>query len=243
MEPKRVIFISAVSNEFHRVLPEQRQSFQSYRDVLKQAFRILAPHYEVVVQEDLVHGFGDLLETLEHEVARSLLVIHLVGDLAGLMPGPGALRSLHTRRPDLLARIPELSAAVGDGEGVTYTQWELYLAFHHGQHPLIFQAQPGVPRSPFFAPTTFGDLHHLFYRHSARASTSSSCNWKLRQPAATDGAKPTRDSGSTERRGPSLRHTFGQRVGKREIGPSYRGWALWEWSCFGCEIVLDIDSQ
>jgi tetratricopeptide (TPR) repeat protein len=153
MEPKRVIFISAVSNEFHRVPAEQRQNFQSYRDVLKQAFRILAPHYEVVVQEDLVHGFGDLLETLEHEIARSLFVIHLVGDLAGLMPGPGALRSLHARHPDLLAGVPELSAAVGDGDGITYTQWELYLAFHHRQHPLIFLAQPGVPRSPFFSPT------------------------------------------------------------------------------------------
>jgi hypothetical protein len=153
MEPKRVIFVSAVSNEFHRVPPDQRHSFQSYRDVLKQAFRILAPHYEVIVQEDLVQGFGDLLETLEHEIARSLFVVHLVGDLAGLVPEPAVLDSLHNRHPDFLAGAPKLRAAVGDGEGITYTQWELYLSFHHGQHPLIFEAQPSVPRSPLFAPT------------------------------------------------------------------------------------------
>ena len=73
MELRRVIFISAVSNEFHKVPPESRRIFQSYREIVRQAFRILAPHCEVIVQEDLPQGFGDLLETLDHEISRSLV--------------------------------------------------------------------------------------------------------------------------------------------------------------------------
>jgi hypothetical protein len=63
MGPKRVIFVSAVSNEFHNVPPESRHIFQSYRDVVKQAFRILVPYYEVIVQEDLP---DDLRASTEH---------------------------------------------------------------------------------------------------------------------------------------------------------------------------------
>lgn len=150
--PPRVIFLSAVSKEFHNVPPGQRHIFQSYRDVLKQAFRTLAPNYEVIVQEDLVQGFGDLLETLESEVTRSLVVIHLVGDLAGFQPEPVALRSLYQRHSDLLTSVPELRTAVGDGEGITYTQWELYLAVHHGKRRLVFEAETNAERSPLFAP-------------------------------------------------------------------------------------------
>ena len=50
MEGKRVIFVSAVSNEFHKTPPEQRRLFASYRDVLKEAFRLLAPQCEVILR-------------------------------------------------------------------------------------------------------------------------------------------------------------------------------------------------
>jgi hypothetical protein len=59
-----------------------------------------APHYEVIVQEDLPPGFGDLLETLDHEIKRSLFVIHLVGDLAGFVPELAQLRKLRSRHPE-----------------------------------------------------------------------------------------------------------------------------------------------
>jgi len=142
MEPRRVIFVSAVTNEFHKKPQQSPRSFASYRDVLKQAFRFLAPEYEVIVQEDLQQGFGDLLETLDHEISRSLFFIHLVGDLAGFEPPPAVLRHLHSRHTDFLSDSPELRTAVGDGRGITYTQWEIYLAFHHGIGRLIFEAQP-----------------------------------------------------------------------------------------------------
>jgi tetratricopeptide (TPR) repeat protein len=170
MEPKRVIFVSAVSNEFHNAPPEQRHIFKSYRDVLKQAFRMVAPHYEVIVQEDLPQGLCDLLETLDHEIARSLFVIHLVGDLAGFLPEPGPLRSLHIRHPDLLAGVPELLAAVGEGAGITYTQWELYLAFHSGIRRLIFEAGPDAPRSPLCAPTPADQTSQAAHRRRIEAT-------------------------------------------------------------------------
>src|ERR1700730_3104844 len=150
MPPSRVIFVSAVSKEFHTVLPQAQQRFHSYRDVLKQAFFTLAKEYEVIVQEDLPLGPGDLLETLDHEVARSLLVIHLVGDLAGFAPEAAPLGALQERHPDLLERVPELREALEQGMGITYTQWELYLTFYHGRGRFIFQLGPGAPRSPAF---------------------------------------------------------------------------------------------
>ena len=170
MELRRVIFVPAVSNEFHKVPPESRHIFQSYRDVVKQAFRILAPHYEVIIQEDLPPGFGDLLETLDHEISRSLFVIHLVGDLAGFAPEPAPLRKLHTRHPDLFDCIPELRDAVGDGLGITYTQWELYLAFHHDKRRLIFEVQAGAPQSPLFASTLADQTSQTAHRRRIEAT-------------------------------------------------------------------------
>jgi hypothetical protein len=73
-----------------------------------------ALEYEVIVQEDLPQGFKDPLATLDHELARSLLVIHLVGDLAGSVPKSASLRELRTRHPDLLNHVPDLREAVGD---------------------------------------------------------------------------------------------------------------------------------
>jgi tetratricopeptide (TPR) repeat protein len=153
MKSKHVVFVSAVSREFHAAPPELRYRFQSYRDTMRQAFRALAPHYEVLVQEDLVQGVGDLLETLDREVARSLVVIHLVGDTAGDAPAPAALRRLQHRYPDFLSTEPELAHSLLDGSTVSYTQWELYLAYHHQRHRLVFKAAPTAPRSPYCEPT------------------------------------------------------------------------------------------
>jgi tetratricopeptide (TPR) repeat protein len=152
MPIRRVIFVSAVSREFHSAPPEQRHNFPSYRDVLDQAFRTLAPNYEVIVQENLVQGMEDLLETLDSEVARSLVVIHLIGNMAGEEPPSASVRNLHIRHPDFLLSEPELKDALV-GSNPTYTQWEIYLAFHHRTHRLIFEALPEASRSPFYAPS------------------------------------------------------------------------------------------
>jgi hypothetical protein len=66
-------------------------------------------------------------------VARSLFIIHLVGELAGVAPEPAPVRALQERHPDLLDRLPDLREALEQGLAITYTQWELYLAFYHGR--------------------------------------------------------------------------------------------------------------
>jgi Tfp pilus assembly protein PilF len=153
MPAPRTIFVSAVSDEFHNARPGNRRAFDSYRDVLKQAFHVLAPHYEVIIEEDLVVGFGTLLETLDREVSRSLVVIHLIGDLAGYPPEQAALRDLQQRHPDLLVRQPRLQALLGSANGITYTQWEAYLALHYGKPCLALEVRPEAPRSPLCNPT------------------------------------------------------------------------------------------
>ncbi|MBX7206682.1 MAG: tetratricopeptide repeat protein [Verrucomicrobiaceae bacterium] len=150
----RAIFLSAVSQEFHRCPPENPRAFESYRFVLKAAFEKLAPHYEVIIQEDLAQGTTDLLKTLDDEIARSTLVVHLVGDLAGWKPEAACLRRLRERHGDrFLSAEPELKAALGDESTISYTQWEAYLAFHH-QRPrvLVFTATAETRRSPLFEP-------------------------------------------------------------------------------------------
>jgi tetratricopeptide (TPR) repeat protein len=164
-----IIFISAVSDEFHKVLPQSRHPFLSYRGVVKQAFRILAPHYEVIVQEDLPLGVGDLLETLDHEINRSLFVIHLVGDMSGFAPEPAPLRELHRRRPDLLDRVQELRDVLADRLAVTYTQWELYFAFYHRRARLILYIEPTAPRSPLFGPTPADQTSQAAHRRRIEA--------------------------------------------------------------------------
>ena len=78
-----VSFVSAVSDEFHHKDSRHPQSFESYRDVLKRSLRILVSDCEVVTQEDLRQGPGDLLETLDTEISNAHVVVHLVGDMAG----------------------------------------------------------------------------------------------------------------------------------------------------------------
>lgn len=164
MDLQRLIFVSAVSNEFHHAATEQWRAFTSYRDVIKHAFHVLDPRYKVLTQEDLQQGFNSLLETLDDEVARSLFIIHLVGDLAGFAPQPHERRVLYERHPDLLINIPELRAAIEEGNDITYTQWELYLGFHHRKSSLIFEAQAEAPRSPRCLPTSVDSLSQKAHR-------------------------------------------------------------------------------
>ena len=60
------LFLSCVSDEFHKPDPDGQQRFLSYRDDLAEGLR--QARFEVVTQEDFAQGFGDLLQTLDDEV-------------------------------------------------------------------------------------------------------------------------------------------------------------------------------
>lgn len=161
MTSSRVIFVSAVSAEFHSRTPGEWHRFHSYRDVLDQAFRRIAPEYEVVLQENLPVGLGDLLETIDQEVSRSLLVVHLSGEMAGAAPAADSVVRLHARHPDLLAVVPSLRSSLVEESTISYTQWELYLGIHHRKPHLVFVAHPEAPRSPQFARFPRTSLHSV----------------------------------------------------------------------------------
>jgi hypothetical protein len=72
-----IVFLSAVSEEFHRPDDVPTNVFESYRDVLAQALCRCGGPFTVIVQEELAQGFGDLLQTLEDEIgsAHSALLV------------------------------------------------------------------------------------------------------------------------------------------------------------------------
>jgi tetratricopeptide (TPR) repeat protein len=140
------LFLSCVSDEFHKPDPAGRRPFLSYRDHLAQSFR--KARVEIIVQEDFAQSFGDLLQTLDEEVARCHVVVHLVGDMAGASPTPDEVRRLRERHPDLFAQEPTLRARLDDPLPIAYTQWELYLTYQHHGRPLVFLAAPDTVRSP-----------------------------------------------------------------------------------------------
>ncbi|HRJ22266.1 MAG TPA: hypothetical protein PLF84_24685, partial [Bryobacteraceae bacterium] len=107
MKEPLVIFLSAVSREFHLADPADPARFHSYRETLAESLRaIRQPHHivtrrdvlqrldprstpgriAVISQENLAQGPADLLSTLEREVRAATLVIHLVGGMAGALP-------------------------------------------------------------------------------------------------------------------------------------------------------------
>jgi tetratricopeptide (TPR) repeat protein len=172
--PNITVFLSAVSSEFHKNDPKNPTGFQSYRDVVAKGLRLLGSGYSVIVQEDLAQGFGNLLETLDLEVEKSDIIVHLVGYMAGSCPDEEnkiELKELHERRPNLLANQPELANAIGDGTGISYTQWELYLGYHHRRKPLVFLANEKAPRSPFCSTRTMEEsqaTHWMRIREKTR---------------------------------------------------------------------------
>ena len=76
---------------------------------------------------DTVRKLGDLIQNCS-------LILHIVGHLPGSVAEPQAVRDLLANIPaaQLLHGHPELRAALGDFSGITYTQWEAFLALHYG---------------------------------------------------------------------------------------------------------------
>ncbi len=142
---------SAVSKEFHEKDPRRPQAFSSYREVLARSLRILTKESVVVSQEDLEQGPGDLLGTLDEEIARCNVVVHLIGDMAGAVPTSAEFRRLRERHAEFLVHEPELQQEIGDGQEITYTQWEAYLAYQHRVGRFVYKLSESAPRSPSFS--------------------------------------------------------------------------------------------
>ena len=134
------IFLSTVSDEF-----------RAYRNQLRT--ELTRHNVEVKVQEDFIDPGGDTLDKLDVYIAHCDGVVHLVGDMTGSDPGGHALDALRVKYPDLADKLPPLGEAVRNGSGVSYTQWEAWLALYHGRLLFIAKAADNAERGPKYTPT------------------------------------------------------------------------------------------
>ena len=137
-DPHRRLFFSCVNSEF-----------RSYRELLTEELKRRT--LEVKVEEDfLVTGYTTL-EMLDDYIKLCDGVIHLIGDATGSIPEAPAVERLLKRYPDFMDRLKsmgtDLSAAV---PGISYTQWEAYLAIYHDGPLFIYYPDSAAPRDPEF---------------------------------------------------------------------------------------------
>jgi hypothetical protein len=133
------VFISTVSNEF-----------RAYRDYL--STDLTRHNVEVKVQEDFKDLGRGILDELDLYIAHCDAVVHLVGDMIGSAPVARDVKALLTKYPDL----PTDLAPVGNGDGITYTQWEAWLALYHRKGLFIVNAAEKAERPPaWLRPSTW----------------------------------------------------------------------------------------
>ena len=133
------IFLSAVSSEF-----------RSYRDQLRTD--LTRHNVDVKVQEDFKDYGGVTLDKLDLYIYTCNAVVHLVGEMSGAEAKPASVEAIRIRVPDLAEKLPPLRL-LQTGAGISYTQWEAWLALYHGKLLLIAQADSSAPRGPDYAPT------------------------------------------------------------------------------------------
>ena len=73
--------------------------------------------------------------------------------MCGSDPGEHALRALRKKYPDLADKLPPLGEALRNGSGVSYTQWEAWLALYHGRLLFIAKAADTAERGPKYMAT------------------------------------------------------------------------------------------
>jgi tetratricopeptide (TPR) repeat protein len=140
MSASAKIFLSTVSDEF-----------RAYRDQLRSD--LTRPNVEVRVQEDFKDQGRGTLDELDVYIAGCDAVVHLAGDMTGSAPLEPALRALRAKYPDLADKLPPLGEALQSGAGVSYTQWEAWLALYHGKLLFIAKAAETAQRGPNHMPT------------------------------------------------------------------------------------------
>ncbi|MBX7212210.1 MAG: hypothetical protein K1X78_28140 [Verrucomicrobiaceae bacterium] len=120
------VFISCVTTEFE----DCTGPFKGFRTRIAKELR--AADCEVKVQEDFRQTDEDTVEKLDLYIRRCAAVIHLVGRNPGAKAHPKAVAAYLDAVPDFLHAHPEVRAALGDFSDLTYTQWESFMALHHG---------------------------------------------------------------------------------------------------------------
>ena len=100
---------------------------------------LTAADCEVKVQEDFRQE-GNLLTVakLDDYIRRCEAVIHIIGAKPGWLAETNEVAEYLQAEPNFLANYPALRAALGDFSGISYTQWEAFLALHHGKKLFVY---------------------------------------------------------------------------------------------------------
>ena len=143
------LFISAVSNEFAedpQRFPERVHGAGDYRTYLRD--KLTGPDVSVKVQEDFIAGGVLTLDKLVLYMKECDAVIQLVGDMTGAVASDIAVESLFESEPQLSRKISFLTTPSDAAKlGVSYTQWEGYLAHHYGKRLIVCAAESRAPRA------------------------------------------------------------------------------------------------
>ncbi|MBL8843682.1 MAG: hypothetical protein JNL90_19325 [Planctomycetes bacterium] len=126
------IFISCVSDEFERdgaPFPGLRKQLRGY---------LARTRSNVRVQEDFPQTAVDTVKKLADEIRPRAVVVHLVGEKQGAIADPAAVAEYLNAELDFLAKHPDLRAALSDFSGISYTQWEAFIALHHNIPLLVY---------------------------------------------------------------------------------------------------------
>lgn len=134
------VFLSTVSAEF-----------RSYRDALRHSLD--RPNVTVKVQEDFIATGTETLDMLDQYIRQCDVVIHLVGDMTGAMAQAPSVAAIRTNHPDFATKLPVADFLETNSPPMPYTQWEAWLALHHGKRLIIAAPEPDAPRDPGCAPT------------------------------------------------------------------------------------------
>jgi pentatricopeptide repeat protein len=126
MSSKR-IFLSAASDEFGALRVKLAAKLQ--RSGINVEYQEIFPH----ATSDTVRKLGDLINDCP-------LLVHIVGHNPGFVAAPAAVADLLDEIPSekFLVGLPSLRSALGDLSGITYTQWEAFLALHLGVEVLLY---------------------------------------------------------------------------------------------------------
>jgi tetratricopeptide (TPR) repeat protein len=126
---RKKLFLSAVSSEF-----------ESHRQLLAQDLK--RPNLDVAEQKDFVVSGETTLQKLDDYIKHCDAVVHLIGKATGAVAEPPAVKALLGRYPDLAEKIPALAECLSkDDPGISYTQWETYLAIYHERPIFIYRVE------------------------------------------------------------------------------------------------------
>jgi hypothetical protein len=113
------VFISCVTSEFG----EFRQALGKY---------LSRADCDVKVQEDFIQSPENTLHKLDDYIRHSTAVIHLLGELPGSVVEPETVGAyLNQMNGRFLERLPALRNSLGSFDGISYIQWEAFIALHH----------------------------------------------------------------------------------------------------------------